>query len=70
MSERDIEGKAALGQDDKGGGATIRIVLQRVNARGCSSAVLPDGTVLVTGSRQPLLDAARMLLKLGCSPNT
>jgi len=70
MSEREIKGKATLERDDKGGAGTTRIILQSVNPSGRSSASLPDGTVLVACSRQPLLDAARVLMKRGYSPNT
>jgi hypothetical protein len=48
--------------------ATIKIVLEAINRRGRSSATLPDGTVLVASSRQPLLDAARVLIAAGYDP--
>jgi hypothetical protein len=35
---------------------------------GQSSASLPDGTVLVQASRQPILESARVLLNLGYPP--
>src|SRR5882762_8721168 len=50
--------------------ATIKIVLESVNRRGRSSASLPDGTVLVGSSRQPFLDAARVLIAAGYDPDS
>src|SRR5712672_2027465 len=50
--------------------ATIKIVLEAVNRRGRSSASLPDGTVLVGSSRQPFLDAARVLIAAGYDPDS
>jgi hypothetical protein len=47
--------------------ATIKIVLEAINRRGRSSASLP-GTVLVASSRQPFLDAARVLIAAGYDP--
>jgi hypothetical protein len=49
---------------------TIRIILESVNRRGRSSASLPDGTVLVGSSRQPFLDAARVLIAAGYDPDS
>ena len=50
--------------------ATIKIVLEAINRRGRSSASLPDGTVLVGSSRQPFLDAARVLIAAGYDPDS
>jgi len=50
--------------------ATIKIILEPVNRRGRSSASLPDGTVLVGSSRQPFLDAARVLIAAGYDPDS
>jgi hypothetical protein len=47
---------------------TIRIILKSVNRHCRSSASLPDGTVLVGASRQPFLDAARVLIAAGYDP--
>ena len=49
---------------------TTKIILERVNRRGRSSASLPDGTVLVGSSRQPFLDAARVLIAAGYDPDS
>src|SRR5712672_2093457 len=49
--------------------ATIKIILEPVNRRGRSSASLHDGTVLVDSSRQPFLDAARVLIAAGYDPD-
>jgi hypothetical protein len=68
VSERKIRRKANLERDDKGGEGTIRIIL-RVHPNCRSSAGLSDGTVLVSRSRQPLLDAARVLIQQGYSPS-
>jgi hypothetical protein len=51
-------------------GINIKIILAPVNRRGRSSALLPDGTVLVVSSRQPFLDAARMLIAAGYDPDS
>jgi hypothetical protein len=56
-------------RDCKGRAGTIRIILKRVNRHGRSSASLPDGTVLVGSSRQPYLDAARVLIATGYDPD-
>jgi hypothetical protein len=48
---------------------TIRILVESVDRRGRSSASLPDGTVLVATSRQPSLDAARVLTASGYDPD-
>jgi hypothetical protein len=48
--------------------ATIKIILEAVNRRGRSRASLPDETVLVASSRQPFLDAARVLIAAGYDP--
>lgn len=45
--------------------ATIKIVLKAINRRGRSRASLHDETVLVASSRQPFLDAARVLFEAG-----
>jgi hypothetical protein len=50
--------------------ATIKIILEPVNRRGRSRASLPDGTVLVASSRQPFLDAARVLIAAGYDPDS
>jgi hypothetical protein len=50
--------------------ATIKIVLEAIDRRGRSSASLPDGTVLVASSRQPFLDAARVLIAAGYDPDS
>lgn len=60
--------KTALAQDDKAKAGTIRIILESVNRRGRSSASLRDGTILVGSSRQPFLDAARVLIAGGYDP--
>jgi hypothetical protein len=52
-------------RDDKSAVRTIKIILEPVNRRGRSRASLPDGTVLVASSRQPFLDAARVLIAAG-----
>jgi len=70
MSEREIKGKATVERDDEGGAGTIRIILESVNRRGQSSASLPDGTVLVASSRQPFLDAARVLITAAYHPDS
>jgi hypothetical protein len=49
--------------------ATIKIILAAVNRRGRSWASLLDGTVLVASSRQPFLDAARVLVDKGYDPD-
>jgi hypothetical protein len=49
---------------------TTKIILERVNRHGRSSASLPDGTVLVGSSRQPFLDAARVLIAAGYDPDS
>jgi hypothetical protein len=45
--------------------STIKIILQGVDQYGHFSASLPDGTALVRSSRQPFLDAARVLVASG-----
>ena len=49
---------------------TTKIILERVNRRGRSSASLLDGTILVGSSRQPFLDAARILIAAGYDPDS
>jgi hypothetical protein len=49
---------------------TIKIILVPVNRRGRSSASLPEGLVLVDSSRQPFLDAARVLIAAGYDPDS
>ena len=49
---------------------TTKIILERLNRHGRSSASLPDGTVLVVSSRQPFLDAARVLIGAGYEPDS
>jgi hypothetical protein len=44
--------------------------VESVDRRGRSSASLPDGTVLVGSSRQPFLDAARVLIASGYDPDS
>jgi hypothetical protein len=45
-------------------------ILEPVNRRGRSRALLPDGTVLVRSSRQAFLDAARVLIAAGYDPDS
>jgi hypothetical protein len=59
-----------IGPDDKAAVGTIKIILEAVNRRGRSRASLPDGTVLVPSSRQPFLDAARVLTAAGYDPDS
>jgi hypothetical protein len=54
----------------EGRAGTIRIILESVNRHGRSSASLPDGTILVGSSRQPFLDAARVLIAAGNDPDS
>jgi hypothetical protein len=49
---------------------TIKIILVPVNRRGRSSGSLPEGLVLVDSSRQPFLDAARVLIAAGYDPDS
>jgi len=49
---------------------TIKRILVPVNRRGRSSASLPEGLVLVDSSRQPFLDAARVLIAAGYDPHS
>ena len=51
----------------KGRVGTIRIILKSVNRHCRSSASLPDGMIL-GASRQPFLDAARVLIAAGYDP--
>ena len=49
----------------------LRIVIEETSQRrGKFSAHLPDGCKLLSSSRQPLLDAARVLLAEGIPPET
>jgi hypothetical protein len=48
----------------------ILIIIEPVGYRGRFSARLDDGSVLVTASRQPFVDAARRLVGLGYDPTT
>src|ERR1700731_4140887 len=57
-----------LDQDDRSRAGTLLIILEIVNRHGRSSASLPDGKVLVGSSRQPFLDAARVLIAAGYDP--
>jgi hypothetical protein len=57
-------------REDKAAAGTIRIILENVNRHGRSSASLPDGTILVGSSRQPFLDAARVLIASGYEPDS
>jgi hypothetical protein len=45
-------------------------MLEPVNRRGQSRASFPDGTVLLASSRQPFLDAARVLIASGYDPDS
>jgi hypothetical protein len=56
------------GGGDRAG--TTRILLESVDRRGRSSASLPDGTILVGSSRQPFLNAARVLIASGYEPDS
>jgi hypothetical protein len=56
---------AAAERDCGGSLGVIRILVESVDRHGRSSASLPDGTVLVDSSRQPFLDAARVLIRAG-----
>lgn len=49
-------------------GTCIEIFWESADRRGWFPAELADVTVL-TNSRQPFLDAARVLIALGCDPN-
>ena len=49
--------------------ATIKVVLVAVNQRGRSKAMLPDGSVLISSSRQAFLDSARALTRAGYDPD-
>ena len=49
--------------------ATIKIIIESINKRGRSRSLLPDQTVLVGSSRQPFLDAARVLVAAGYEPD-
>ena len=55
-------------RDGRSRAETIRILVESVDRRGRSSASLPDGTMLVGSSRQPSLDAARVLIAAGYDP--
>jgi len=48
----------------------ILIIIEPVGYRGRFSARLDDGSVLVTASKQPFVDAARRLVGLGYDPTT
>jgi hypothetical protein len=56
--------------DGRGRVGTIRILVENADRRGRSSASLPDGTILVGSSRQPFLDAARVLVASGYDPDS
>lgn len=45
--------------------STIKIIFQAVDNVDRFRASLPDGTILVRSSRQPFLDAARVLIAAG-----
>jgi hypothetical protein len=62
---RQLELTGSVKPDGRGRVGTIRILVESVDRRGRSSASLPDGTVLVGSSRQPFLDAARVLIASG-----
>jgi hypothetical protein len=48
----------------------LKILCEQVNRHGRSRASLPDGTVLVDSSRQPFLDATRVLIAAGYDPDS
>jgi len=52
---------------DAGDAVTI-IVEEKKPRHGRFVTMLADGSVILPSSRQPLLDAARVLLALGCDP--
>ena len=58
----------AIEQDDEPAVGTIRFILEPLNRRDRSRASYPDGTVLIASSRQPFLDAARVLIAAGYDP--
>jgi len=79
--EQEANWRAKLGENegtlfgdcsaDKDFLGTIKILLEPVNRRGRSSAsLLDDGMVLVGSSRQPFLDAARVLIGAGYEPDS
>ena len=50
---------------------TIKIIIgKEIDRHGRFGASLPDGTVLVGSSRQPFLDAARVLIASGYDPDS
>ena len=62
---RQLELTGSVDSAGRGRVGTIRILVEGVDRRGHASASLPDGTVLVAFSRQPFLDAARVLIRAG-----
>ena len=52
------------------GSVTITVTLEPVDRHGRSRASLPVGTILVDSSRQPFLEAARVLMAASHSPNS
>jgi hypothetical protein len=48
----------------------LTVILEPVDRHGRSRASLPDGTILVESSRQPFLEAARVLMAAGHSPDS
>jgi hypothetical protein len=71
LKGRDWTEKAsnAIGSPRPDAAANRIIIMLKAGRRpGQSSASLPDGTVLVQASRQPFLEAARVLLNLGYPP--
>jgi hypothetical protein len=71
LKGRDWTEKAsnAFGSPRPDAAANRTIITLKAGGRpGQSSARLPDGTVLVQASRQPFLEAARVLLNLGYPP--
>ena len=68
---RQLELTGSVEPDGRGRVGTIRILVESVDRRGRSSASLPeDGTILVGSSRQPFLDAARVLIASGYDPDS
>jgi hypothetical protein len=49
--------------------SSLKILVKLADRRGRSGASLPDVTVFVGSSRQPLLGAARVLMAMGYSPD-
>lgn len=64
-----LTASAIIQPGGRGRVGTIRILVEGAYRHGRSSASLPDGTVLVGSSRQPYLDAARVLIATGYDPD-